>query len=234
MTMLEGFVGRPHIDGVFWTLQTEISFYLLVAIFIGFKLLPHLKVIFLFWLVYVAAVGPTPGIETPLYIFLIGHYAPYFIAGMLFYMLQTKQGGKQWQLYGLLAFAYALALRQAKGEMGALSMVIHQHMSGLVAMAACTVFFGLFFLIIKRVINLQGHAWLARLGALSYPIYVCHAIISYLVWQRLGGVVNKYVLLVGLFITVLVLAQLIHIFEKRFSKPLGRATEQLLNLLARA
>jgi peptidoglycan/LPS O-acetylase OafA/YrhL len=172
MTMLQGFVGRLPIDGVYWTLTVEIGFYLIIAILIGWKLLPHLKVIFLFWLLYVAAVGPTPGVETPLYIFLIGQYAPYFIAGMLFYMLQTAQDkGKNWQLYALLAFAYALALRQAKGSMGALSLVIHEHMSGLVAMAACTVFFGMFFLIIKRVLNLQRFAWLSRLGALTYPLY---------------------------------------------------------------
>jgi peptidoglycan/LPS O-acetylase OafA/YrhL len=233
LTMLEGFVGRPHIDGVAWTLTVEIGFYLLIAILIGFKLLPHLKVVFLFWLVYVAAVGPTPGVETPLYIFLIGQYAPYFIAGMLFYLLQTKQG-KSWQLYALLAFAYILAMRQANASMGALSAVIHQHMSGLVAMAACTVFFGVFFLIIKRVINLQRFTWLTRLGSLTYPLYLIHAVLGYLVWQHLGGVLNKYVLLVSLILTMLVLAQLIHIFEKRFSKPLGRATENLLNLLARA
>lgn len=234
MTMLHSFIGRPALDGVYWTISIELIFYVLIAILIGFNLLPHLRVVCFFWMLYIAAAGPTPGVESPLYVFLIAKYAPYFIGGMMFYLIQTKQG-KAWKSYALLAFAYILCLRQAKCEMDALSLVIHEHMSGAVAMAACTIFFVVFYLVITRVINLQRFTWLSKLGNLTYPLYVTHAILGYLVYQHLGNFVNKYLLLVGLISVMILLAWLIHTFvEKKVARPLGQATDKLLRLLAKA
>jgi peptidoglycan/LPS O-acetylase OafA/YrhL len=233
MTMFQGFVGRLPIDGVYWTLTIELMFYIFIAMLVGFKLLPHLNVVCLLWMIYVAAVGPTPGVETPLYFFLIGQYAPYFIAGMLFYLIQNKQG-KRWQLYSLLFFAYVLALRQSKGEMGALSLAVHEHMSGLVAMVASTVFFGIFYLVITRTINLQKAKWLSIPGSLTYPLYVIHAVIGYIVFQRFGDSVNKYILLVLLLLAMIAIAWLIHILvERKLSYPLGQAVNRLLTRLER-
>jgi peptidoglycan/LPS O-acetylase OafA/YrhL len=232
MTMLHGFAGFRSIDGVYWTLTVEIGFYFLISLLIGYRLLNHLPLICLGWLSYVAVVGPAPGAVTPLFTLFIAEYAPYFIAGMLFYLLQTKNG-KPWQICGLLLFSYLLALRQGRAQMTGLSAELHESFTFLAAAAAITVFFTVFALVITRQLNLQKQPWLAKLGALTYPLYLVHAFIGYIIFQHFGAQVNKYVLLIGLIASMIVLAWLIHTYvEKKLSRPLGKKVDYLLTLAA--
>jgi peptidoglycan/LPS O-acetylase OafA/YrhL len=232
LTMLQHFTGHRNIDGGYWTLAIEIGFYFLISILIGWKLLPNLPLICAGWLLYIASVGPTPSPEPALFSLLICQYGPYFIAGMMFYLIQTKRG-KPWQLYGLLAFSYLLVLRHARADSASLTMLLHEHFSFVVEAIVCTSFFLVFYLVITRVINLQRFSWLSKLGALTYPLYLVHGLIGYIVFQHFGGLLNKYLLVLLLLIGMLLLAQLIHIFiEKEYSKPLGRQVNKLLESLS--
>lgn len=232
LTMLQHFTGHRNVDGVYWTLAVEIGFYFLVAVLIGWRLLAHLPLLCLLWMLYIAITGPTPSSTPALFSLLIADYAPYFIAGILFYLIQTKQG-KLWRLYGLLLFSLLLALRHARADAASLSITVHEQFSFMVEAIVISGFYLIFYLVITRRLALQAK-WLAKLGALTYPLYLVHAFIGYIVFQRIGPFVNKYVLVAGLLIAMLLLAQLIHsLIEKKLSKLLGRKTDQLLSALAR-
>lgn len=102
-----------------------------------------------------------------------------------------------------------------------------------VAFIAIAAFFGLFWLLIHRIFNLAGHIWLAWLGALTYPLYLIHSTIGFILFQRLSGYLDKYVLLGGLLAIMLLTAYIIHHWiEKPLTKPLGQVIDKLLNLLA--
>lgn len=230
MTMLHGFVGIPNLDGVYWTLTYEIVFYFLIAVMLAFGWFKHLVMVLTVWLGYclVASLGFNVG---PFAFLFFPQYAPFFIAGMVFFLLQ--QAHKQaipWELYLLLLACYGLSL-QAAVHFTRESAAYYQHpFSPIVGCMLVSVFFGLFLLIVYRKINIGQAKWLTWAGALTYPMYLGHHNIGYVVLQRLGNRVNNNVLLVAMLTGVFLLAFLIHVVvERRYSKILGRKVQQLLD-----
>ncbi|RZJ94309.1 MAG: acyltransferase [Hymenobacter sp.] len=221
MTMLHSFFGLSPIDGAYWSLSVEIVFYFLISLLIGYKLLRHIDFFIASWLVY-AALPSALHMGTPFAGLLLPDYAPYFAAGMLFYLLQ-QPAERTWQRVGLLGFAYLLALRCILGQIAAATTTYHDAFSAPVAGIAITGFFLLFGLITLRIINLSKWTWLAWPGALTYSLYLLHSDIGFIVFHRLGHAVNKHTLLVNLVAAMILVAYLLHIgIEKRFSKLFGK------------
>ncbi len=229
MTMLVEFFGKIMLDGSYWSLTVEITFYFLVSLLIAYRLMRHVDWFLAGWLLYVAIAGAVPEV-TPFSQLFFPRYAPYFAAGMLFYLLQQPQG-RTWRRYGLLLAAYVLALQAGVTQAREMSGFYQDTIARSVELAIITIFFGLFFLIAFRKINLSRFSWLSWLGALTYPLYLVHQHIGYLLFHYLGPYVNKYVLLGGVVAAMLGIAYLIHVLaEKPLSKPLGA---QLNKWLAR-
>ena len=231
MTMLGEFFNVEMIDGVYWSLTIEITFYLLVAALIGFGLLRHLTLVLALWLLYAALPGAVRG---GLFLHLLfPAYAPYFAAGMLLYLMQ-QPAGRTWQHYGLLLFSYLLALRASVGRAGSLTLLYQETISGKVVAGIVTACFVVMLLVAFRKIDLSRLTWLAWLGALTYPLYLLHSDIGFIIFNRLAPVANKYVLLGGTLALMLAAAYVIHVcIEKRFGKVLGKQAGRLLDALSR-
>lgn len=220
MTMLHGFVGVADLDTAYWTLTIEIGFYFVVSLLIAYRLLHHLDLVLLLWLLYVDLAGSAP-VASPFTYLLFPRYAPYFIAGMLFYLLQQPQG-RTWLRYVLLAVAFVLALQSSIARTGDVAAYFHDPTAWQVGVGAVAAFFLAFYLVAFRKINLGRFPWLARLGALTYPLYLIHGNIGFVVFHRLGPFANKYLLLGGVLAGALAAAYAIHaLLEKRLSRPLG-------------
>ncbi len=227
MTMLQSFFNIGHIDGVYWTLTVELVFYFLISLLISFKWLKHLPLTLTVWLFYCALVGPAVN-AGPFSFLLFPRFAPFFIAGMAFYLLQNNQSS-QWKIYCILLIAYLLALRSARASLEETINAFQQPFSLVATLLIISVFFIVFLLVAKRKFKLKQSNWLVWAGALTYPMYLLHHNIGYIILQQLGGHVNKYTLLAGMCIGVLLLAYLLHtIIERRFSKLLGQKISTLL------
>jgi peptidoglycan/LPS O-acetylase OafA/YrhL len=184
------------------------------------RLLPHLNLCLLLWLgtTLLPAITHSGSFYVTLF---FPDFAPYFVAGMLFFLLQQPQG-RSWQRYALLVLSYLLAVRAANIQAHQMSAAFDAAVSPAVAMGAVTVFFGLFYAITSRRLQLNSFPWLATLGTLTYPLYLLHSNIGFIIFHRLGHLVNKYVLLGGTLLLMLVAARLVHtLVEKRFSRLLG-------------
>lgn len=232
MTMLPEFLHIEAMDGAYWSLTVEIIFYLVIAILIGFDVLKHLTLVLALWLAYTALPGAVrDGTLLPALFFPA--YAPFFAAGMLLYLMQLPQG-RTWQRYGLLLIAYLLGLRASIGRVGSLSLLYHDSFSGKVVAVVITAFFVVMALVAFRKIDLSRFTWLAWLGALTYPLYLLHSDIGFIIFHRLQYGINKYVLVGGTFMLMLMAAYLVHVFiEKRLSKLLGQQVNRLLDMLAK-
>ncbi|MGI4822680.1 MAG: acyltransferase family protein [Janthinobacterium lividum] len=227
MTMLHDFIGVVAIDTAYWSLTIEITFYFLIAVLIGFKLLQHIEWFLTAWLAYAAYPGQSPS-NTQFGMLFFPNYAPYFMVGMLFYLLQQRQGRTPWR-YALLVGACLLSLRIGARKAVEISAALHGDTSWKVAVLLICSFFLTFYLVSFRKVNLSRFTWLAWLGALTYPLYLLHSSIGYIVFHRLGGRVDHHVLLLGMLATVLVLTYLLHtLVERRFSKLLGQKVSALL------
>jgi peptidoglycan/LPS O-acetylase OafA/YrhL len=228
LTMLNSFLGVENIDTAYWSLAYELVFYFLIAMALGWGLFKHLDVLLACWLLYTAVAGPWN--TTVLAHLLIPKYSPYFISGMLFFMLQNKLGNRKLQL-GLLGFAFLLALRCVRAETQGLSGYFHTPISTTITASAVGCFYLIFWLLITRRINLSRFAWLSTLGAITYPLYLFHGNIGFVVFHLTPGL-NKYLVLVGLLVVMLVISYMVHRFvEKKGSRVLGTFVNRALDWL---
>lgn len=228
LTMLQSFLGFDNIDTAYWSLSYELVFYFLIALVLGWGLFKHLDVLLACWLLYTAAAGPWS--KTILANLLMPRYSPYFISGMLFFLLQNKLGNRKLQ-FGLLGGAFLLALRSVRAETLTLSSYLNGHISTIITAAVLSCFYLIFWLLITRRLNLSRFSWLSTLGAITYPLYLVHGNIGFVVFQRTIGV-NKYVVLTCLLLLMLLVSYIAHRFiEKKGSKLLGRLVGRELERL---
>ncbi|WP_151087654.1 acyltransferase family protein [Hymenobacter baengnokdamensis] len=220
LTMLQDLIGVRDMDGPYWSLAIEITFYFLISVLIGYKLLPRIDWFLAGWLLYAGL--PHLAYSGPLFTTLfIRGYAPYFIAGMLFYLMQQPQG-RTWGRYLMLSGAYVLAIRSCRQNALELTGVYHSLVSPFIVTVVVTGFFLLFALISFRWLNLSRFTWLTWLGALTYPLYLIHSDIAFVLFFHSGSGINKYVMVLGTLALMLALAYLIHVaVEKRYSRQFG-------------
>ena len=179
VTLLQEAFGLRNVDGVYWTLWTELRFYLLIAVFaaIGFT---RRRVI-----LFAAAWPPVAlvvdalgwGLGSTL---LISRYAPFFAGGMLLYLIYRDGHGRLlWALVGLNA---ALALYTTVPAQLATLRRVTAFEPNAVVLGVLVV--GLFAAVAATAMTrLRDVQWpfLAVLGALTYPLYLIHQF-----WPELG------------------------------------------------
>lgn len=232
MTMFQEFFGITAIDGVYGTLTIELCFYFLISLLIGYKLLRHLDLFLLFWLglCLLPVLVKIADSSTLFTILFFPTNAPFFAAGMLFFLMQDPSGRSNLR-YGLLLAFYVLALRSGSEQVNWLVGHYHDEFSRLVVWGITTLIFAVFFLITRRKLSLN-YKHLASLGALTYPLYLIHSDIGFVFFHRVGQQYNKYLLLGGTLSVMLLLAYLINrLVEKPMSKRVGTAANRWLQRL---
>lgn len=196
LSMLQSFVGVGHIDGVYWTLVYEITFYFAVFIILLAGLQHYLSAIFILW-PFIMLLGVFLGMSEHPY---MGGYFSYFSAGTLFALYQHKKN--RLILIPLLVSAYlCVTFSIAQAELMTLSK--KTYFSNTLSTGILLAFFLLFFsLQMPSVKNLKLPAS-KFLGALTYPIYLIHAHIGYILINKFADESNK------LFVYSLIIAAVI-------------------------
>lgn len=232
LTMLQYFFGQRDIDGVYWTLTYEMLFYGLVVLLIALRGMPRLPLLIGCWLAY-GVLSETTAPDAPLNTLLFPKYSPLFCAGMLFFRLAQHRMAHHrlpqrrlphhpapiWQLYALLLFSWVMALRNALAYAEEQQAYFHTYFSPEVVGGAITGFYLIFWAIARRTVDLGRFPGLAVAGALTYPLYLLHHNIGYVLFGRLGHLVEPYPLLMGLTVGMLLMAYALH---RLVEKPMSR------------
>ncbi|KOS05526.1 hypothetical protein AM493_05380 [Flavobacterium akiainvivens] len=223
LTMFQRFVGVDHIDWVYWTLMVEIKFYILIAIFIVAN---YRKKIDLNYLIYGwLALSCLPHIIDfttllplkAIYFIFALDYSPYFIAGMLFFKIFTE-GQKAYYLAGVLLCLLLSALNAATYA-GELSAYYKTHFSATVTTSVIAVCYIILYLISTKKLEFLNKPVMLKIGVLTYPLYLIHQNIGYVIFNNFGGQVNKYVLLSITTVFMIAFSYGIHIaIEKPFAR----------------
>jgi peptidoglycan/LPS O-acetylase OafA/YrhL len=214
LTMLSGFVGVPALDGVYWSLFVELKFYFLVAILLIFRRIQQAQMFLVIWLGLTVAFELLPFKELPvvklLAYFLIFDYAAYFIAGATYFLVWTR--GLSVLRGSILFIAWLTALRQSLNDLPEFELYYHATMNRYVVAGIVSVFFVMMLLVALRKTSFLGNIRWFALGALTYPLYLIHQHLGYMIFNLAYPLINPHVLLWGTLVLMLGAAYTIQLF----------------------
>ncbi|VVP81949.1 hypothetical protein PS918_02385 [Pseudomonas fluorescens] len=223
MTLLSEFIGVPPIDGVYWSLFVEIKFYLMISVLLGMRKIEKIESCLVVWLL-IAATAEGLAFEK-LRSILITDYAAYFIAGATFYLLWNK-GFTKTRVF-LLIGALALACYTAVAWAALLESKYPTEFSPLIVCSIITLFFVTFLLIIMNRTGVIGRLNWTTAGAITYPLYLLHQMIGFMIFNIAYPAVNSHVLLWG---TIALMLGASYIIHKKVEVPLARSLKKLLSV----
>ncbi|WKK26519.1 acyltransferase [Streptomyces olivoreticuli] len=213
LTMLQTGVGVWDVDGVYWTLFIELKFYVLFAVVVATGVTYRKCVLFCgIWTV--AAVTSSSVDSKVLDMWAMPLYAPYFIAGIAFYLMYRYKPTAL--LWGIVAMSLLLAEHHVPRRVADNSShTIPTWPASLIIFVA----FVLMALIALGKLNRVQWRWLSTAGALTYPVYLIHQYIGMTVIYALRDRIPAHVLVPGLIAVMLGAAWLLHKYVER---PLGK------------
>jgi peptidoglycan/LPS O-acetylase OafA/YrhL len=223
LTMVQEPNGVEPVDGVYWTLWVEMRFYLLLGLLMLVGITRQRVIAFAVIWPVVGALAATNDANFVSEL-LIAHWAPYFAAGMLLYVVY-REG---WSLF--LAFLVGGEVLLAMAHAGEYSGIIVRKTGGaanpLVAALVVAGCFALVALVTTTRLRTVHAAFLTTLGVMTYPLYLLHEYWGLLMIERLHDVVPKRLLLAMAVGSMLLLAYLVHrLVERPFAPRIRRAVE---------
>jgi peptidoglycan/LPS O-acetylase OafA/YrhL len=224
LSMFQSVPDIANVDVVYWTLWVEMRFYLVILVFAWLGMTRGRIMAGLWgWLGLTFAVesGVLPGFTD---LIVQSEFSHYFIAGMALFMLYRF--GVNLQIALLVPVCLGNAVFRAIGYADSVGSRYSVEYSHLVVTAVIVLIFLVMTLVALRATRVLAKPWLVTAGALTYPLYLLHAHVGFIVFNRVGTAVNKYVLLFGLIVVMCGAAYLVHRFVER---PLAPRIKRLLS-----
>ena len=219
MTMLNGLSKYRPVDGAYWSLLVEIRFYALVAVVLAIGKIHQAQRFLIIWLLATMALETLPMrwvAPTALHylrFLLIVDYAPYFVAGATCFLIWSK--GASLGRLAVVAACWAFALFQSTTSLRKFEIYFKTDANLNIVYSTITAFFLVMLLIsLKQTGALGRYRW-PLAGALSYPLYLLHQNIGYIIFNSMYPAVNPHVLLFSTIILVLVAAYTVHVLVER-------------------
>lgn len=222
MTMLSGLSKMQPIDGAYWSLLVEIRFYALVALILAIGRIHQAQRFIVLWLLACIALEVIdtlpPGWIPPralhyLRYLLIVNYAAYFIAGATCYLIWAK--GASLVRFAVLIASWALAIFQSGQSLREFEKYYKTGLNSGMVIGILTAFYVVMLVIsLKRTGAIARYRW-PLAGAISYPLYLLHQNIGYLVFNRLYPAVSAHVLMWGTVVFVVAAAYAVHVLVER-------------------
>ncbi|MET8048648.1 acyltransferase [Streptosporangium sp. NPDC005286] len=232
LTMFNALPDIPNVDVVYWTLWAEIRFYALILVlaWIG---ITRSRVIGVLWgwlaLTFLLQSGVLPSsVHSVADLVVQSQFSHYFIAGMALCMVYRF--GLSWRLGAIVVVSLGNAVYRGIEFAGKVSIRYHTEIGTAVVVAVIIAIFMVMTLVALRATQRLGRPWFAVAGALTYPLYLVHAHVGFVIFDRLGGSVPRYFLLAGLVALMGLAAYAIHILVER---PLAPLLKRFLTPVAR-
>ncbi|WP_414872370.1 acyltransferase family protein [Pseudomonas sp. IT-347P] len=222
MTFLGDLIGVAPIDGVYWSLFVEIKFYLMISILLGLRKIESIEICLVIWLL-ISATAELLAFEK-LRSILITDYAAYFIAGATFYLIWAK--GFTRNRVALLVAAFTLAAFTAMAWAESIEVKYSTDYSPSIICSTIFLFFMTFLLIVTNKTAALGRLNWTALGALTYPLYLLHQMIGFMIFNIAYPAVNPHLLLWGTVALMIGASWLIH---DKVETPIARLMKRSLS-----
>lgn len=222
MTMLNEFIGIPAIDGSYWSLTVELKFYALICLLLLAKQINRAQWFLIIWLAAGLALDviPVPRLRSA----LIVDYAPYFIGGAMCFLIYSN--GPSLSRVGALLLAWIDAVRRSLHSLPDLERYYQTDFDPRIVAITVSIFFTIMFLVALKLTGfLRKRDWVS-IGALTYPLYLIHQYVGYMIFQLGYPSVNRHLLLWGTIALMLLIAYGVNKqIEQRYSRILKRRLE---------
>ncbi|MEU5911908.1 acyltransferase family protein [Micromonospora sp. NPDC047527] len=213
LTMFNDLMGVDAVDSVYWTLAHELRFYLLFGLFVLVRGYTPRRVLFFAsgWLIASLFAYRSIPMLTDL---LVPRSAACFVGGMALFLIYRH--GSDIYLWGLVGASWLVAL-QMIGTVNPYApnrTMLSSTQISMVEAALVT----LFYLVLAAVATGRlavGWRWLTTAGALTYPLYLLHEYIGWVMIHYLHQVLPAW--LTGLIVVVILLVAswLVHRFVEK-------------------
>ncbi|ATG54787.1 acyltransferase [Brachybacterium ginsengisoli] len=225
LTMIPSLLGQPYVDGVYWTLLYELQFYVMVFALVLFGQGNRVAALMPAWamlMLYVTMMSPRLADDVP----YLGGYFVWFAAGAIICSI-AESGWSAYRAAGLLAAYIPISDLEITTDSLLKTLVFLLMMTTLSPKV--------------RSLRLPGSA---TAGGLTYPIYLLHAHIGYMLLDTFATESNKWVAYAAVVGFVLILAYALHRLVERhpasrrfwawlLGATLGRAVDLLQSLVDR-
>jgi peptidoglycan/LPS O-acetylase OafA/YrhL len=231
LTMLQGGLGVSDVDGVYWSLWVELRFYVLVALLVLYGVSYRTVVGFMvLWLTATVLLTAAP--VDFLDVFLFPRWSHYFIAGMALYLVHRFGGNLV--LWTIVFVTWILALTGADAEATGAENVVNGDIDPTVLMVAVTVLYAVMNLVALGALRWMSWSGLTTLGLLTYPLYLLHEWVGWIMIARLQEALGDVATLVVVTLSMVALAYLVAKFVEaplsgRMRTGLNNALDQIRN-----
>ena len=166
--MFHEYFSIPHVDGVYWTLTIELTFYFWMFSFYLISKLDRVETIFSM-VVIASVLNSLEIINTPniIYKIFIMKHMSFFLAGISFYKIVNNQGNIKVSVVALLISLFS-------------TLVIYSIESFYVFIG----FYTVFYMALTGKIKALSYKPLVYLGGISYSLYLLHQNIGYIIINK--------------------------------------------------
>jgi len=195
-TMLQGFIpGISHVDGVYWTLTIELSFYFIIALFflLSSKLPKAYQRIEVFAFLWMTVAIGLKIISYTRYSYITSildklvnfNYCNLFILGIMFYQYRNSKN-KKYYVYMLSCIIY--------------EFINHGIFSGILIIC----FSVLFYIAIFKNTVILNNKILKFFGTISYSLYLIHQNIGYIIIKYFEnlGITSEFILIIPVCVSI--------------------------------
>lgn len=215
MTMLGGFFHVPYIDGSYWSLTVELKFYAMVGVVLLVGALARVQALLCGWLVAAIALRFWP--VDSLGYWLIVDYAAYFIAGATCFLIWSR--GVSVARAAMLIASWALALANAIEYSQEVADYYSTPISEVVVGAIVSIYFLVMLLVSLRRTGIFARKRWLTLGALTYPLYLLHQKIGFMIFNLGYPKISAHLLFWGTLGAMLVASYLVYAQVERRVAP---------------
>jgi peptidoglycan/LPS O-acetylase OafA/YrhL len=221
LTMAHSYFGVKDVSGVYWTLAVELKFYFLIFVILLMKQAHRVAYLLGVWLIAsvllsVVSLGLPGGV---LRFFLFPESSSYFIAGAMFFLIY-RDGPSLYKLcviFGCFLLSAGYIINVLPAGNGDTTTINAPVLLSLLA-AFYLIFVGITFKQRSGTSNRSSGSLnlFYVLGMITYPLYLIHQDIGYMLLRSASSMLNQNVLLCMVIAAMIALSWLIHVGPEKW------------------
>jgi peptidoglycan/LPS O-acetylase OafA/YrhL len=217
LTMLHSLFGMKSVDGAYWSLVVELVFYCYVGLAIKLNVLHRTKGIAIVWLALCLAniVVDSHWINT----LFLTRWAPFFLIGIMAF--KVREGDRSVSSWAVLIASAGVAIFQSFWLARHAAAVSADRWEWMLVAALVAIFVAIVHRPRKVVPNKMSNSF----GDLTYPVYLTHQNVGFLLLAAYSGVVGSWIALCIVLLVSLAMGFVVNqLVERRLTSEMRKLT----------